>query len=316
MNTRRTIPLVLASLLVLSAAACGGDDDDASSDTTTPAAGDTVDAEGLGPVVVGSADFPESQLIAQIYGQALAADGFEVSYENAIGAREVYYDAIQSGEVDLVPEYTNSLLSFVVRQDDPAALPTATNVDEQISELGEVLPDGLEVLPPSSAEDKDVIVCTKEVADKYSLTNLSELGEVAPDITIGGPPEFEDRAPFGLIGFKDIYGADFGDFVPLDIGAVADALVAAKIDCGNLFSTMSVITTDAFVTLEDDKGTVPNEAVLPLVRSEVASDQLKATLDNVNQQLTTDDLKAMMVQVEVDAAAPDVVAQEWLATIS
>jgi osmoprotectant transport system substrate-binding protein len=315
-NTRRTIPLVLASLLVVSAAACGGDDDDASSDTTTAAAADTVDAEGLGPVVVGSADFPESQLIAQIYGQSLAETGFDVSYENAIGAREVYYDAIQSGEVDLVPEYTNSLLSFVVRQDDPDALPTATNVDEQISELGEVLPDGLEVLPPSTAEDKDVIVCTKEVADKYSLTNLTELGAVAPDITIGGPPEFETRAPFGLIGFKDIYGADFGDFVPLDIGAVADALVAAQIDCGNLFSTMSVITTDAFVTLEDDKGTVPNEAVLPLVRTEVASDELKSTLDNVNRQLTTEDLKAMMVQVEVDAAAPDVVAQEWLASLS
>ena len=216
MNTRRTIPLVLASLLVLSAAACGGDDDDASSDATTAASGDTVDAAGLGPIVVGSADFPESQLIAQIYGQALATAGFDVSYELAIGAREVYYDAIQSGEVDLVPEYTNSLLSFVVRQDDPAALPTATNVDEQITELGEVLPDGLEVLPPSTAEDKDVIVCTKEVADKYSLTNLSELGAVAPDITIGGPPEFETRAPFGLVGFKDIYGAEFGDFVPLD----------------------------------------------------------------------------------------------------
>ena len=144
MNMRRTIPLVLAPLLVL-AAACGDDDDDTASETTTAGterrppptpegtAADTTtggsDAPadtgggGGGAITVGSADFPESQLLAQIYGQALAEAGFDVSYELAIGAREVYFDAVESGEVDLVPEYTNSLLSFVIRQDDPNALP-------------------------------------------------------------------------------------------------------------------------------------------------------------------------------------------------
>ena len=115
-----------------------------------------------GTITVGSADFPESQLLAQIYGQALEAAGFDVSYELGIGSREAYYGAIEGGEVGLVPEYTGSLLSFVVAPDQPEA----ANVDEQVDALGEALPEGLEVLTPSSAEDKDTIVCTQEVVDE------------------------------------------------------------------------------------------------------------------------------------------------------
>jgi osmoprotectant transport system substrate-binding protein len=324
--------------LVLTAAACGDDDDDttstdavattsASDDDTATTAGSpgattgdtTTDDTGGGAggsIVVGSADFPESQLLAQIYGQQLEAAGFDVSYELGIGAREVYFAAVENGEVDLVPEYTNSLLSFVLRRDDPDALPDATNVEEQVAALGEALPDGLEVLTPSTAEDKDVIACTEDAAAEFGLTNLTELGEASANITLGAPPEFESRSPFGLVGFREIYGAEFEEFVPLNIGGVADALSAGEIDCGNLFSTMSIITTGGFVVLEDDQGTVPNEAVLPLVRSEVVTPELTAALDEINAELDTETLKELMVQVEVDAAAPDVVAQEWLATLN
>jgi osmoprotectant transport system substrate-binding protein len=322
-NIRRTVPLILAPLLVI-ATACGGDDDDSTSATTAAgatattaaSAGSTPTSGAGGAITVGSADFPESQLLAQIYGQALAAAGFDVDYQMAIGAREVYYKAIDSGEIDLVPEYTNSLLSFVLRLKDPNALPTATNVDEQITELGTVLPASLVVLTPSTAEDKDVIACTAEAAEKYSLTDLSSLAKASKDITIGGPPEFEARSPFGIAGFKQVYGAEFKQFVPLQVSAVADALKAKQIDCGNLFSTMSVITTGGFVTLVDDKNTVPNEAVLPLVRKDVVTPELTAVLDNINKQLDTEKLKELMVKIEVDAAAPDVVAKDWLASLN
>ncbi len=162
-----------------------------SAEGSTPASG----GGAGGKIIVGSADFPESQLIAQIYGQALAKAGFDVDYQLSIGAREVYYKAIDAGEIDLVPEYTNSLLSFVLRLKDPNALPTATNVDEQITELGTALPDTLQVLTPSTAEDKDVIACTADAAKKYSLTDLSSLAAASKDIKIGGPPEFETRSP-------------------------------------------------------------------------------------------------------------------------
>jgi osmoprotectant transport system substrate-binding protein len=324
-NIRRTIPLLLAPLLVL-AAACGDDDSDSSATTaaavttvagaatpTTATGASTPTSGGAGgKIVVGSANFPENELLAQIYGQALAKAGFDVDYKLSIGAREVYYKAIESGEIDLVPEYTNSLLSFVLRLKDPNALPKATNVEEQVTELGTALPPTLEVLTPSTAEDKDVIACTKAAADKYHLTDLSSLGKVSKDITIGAPPEFETRSPFGLVGFKEIYGAEFKSFVPLQFSPIVDALKAGQIDCGNLLSTSSVIVTEGFVALEDDKHTVPNEAVLPLVRKEVVTDQLESTLDGINKGLDTEKLKELMVKVEVDAAAPDVVAKEYL----
>ncbi len=299
MNFRRTLPLLLAPLLAIAAVACGDDDDSAGSTNIT----------------VGSADFPESQLLAQIYGQALAANGFQVKYQMAIGAREVYYKAIDKGEIDLVPEYTNSLLSYVLRLKDPNALPTAKNVDEQISALGKALPSTLEVLTPSTAEDKDVIACTADAAKKYNLTDLTSLGKASKDITIAAPPEFKTRSPFGLVGFKQIYGAEFKEFKPLTVTAVADALAAKQVDCGNLFSTLSVITTGGFTVLEDDKHTVQNEAVLPLVRKAAVTDKLKSTLDNIDKQLNTDVLKQLMVKIEVDGAAPDVVAKDWLASL-
>ncbi len=345
MNIRRTLPALLVPLLVLTAAACGDDDDDgggaattvdadtttADADTTTPDAGttgttaatgsseagtDTTAGGEGGSITVGSADFSESQLLAQIYGQALAAVGFDVSYELAIGSREVYFSAIESGEIDLVPEYTNSLLSFVLRAADPNAVVEATNVEEQITALGEALPDGLQVLTPSTAEDKDVIVCTAEAAEEFGLATLSDLGANSAEIRLGAPPEFETRSPFGLVGFQEIYGVtEFEEFVPLAPGAVADAMAAGQIDCGNLFSTVPVITTSGWVSLEDDKGTVPNEAVLPLVRTEVVTPELEAALDEVNAALDTDILKELMVQVDGEAQAPEVVAEEWLATL-
>ena len=352
MNIRRSLPLLIAPLLVL-AAACGDDDDDATTseapsattaagsdstaeatattsgssddDTATTAGagepgsseapGDTT-AGAIGPITVGSANFAESQLLAQIYGKAIEAAGYDVSYELGIGAREVYFAAIENGEVGLLPEYTNSLLSFVVKRDDPDAPVEATNVEEQLTALGEVLPDGLEVLTPSTAEDKDVIVCTAEAAEEHGLTNLSDLGANSAEIVLGAPPEFETRSPFGLVGFQEIYGAtEFEDFIPLDPGAVGDALAAGQIDCGNLFSTDPIITTSGWVALDDDKNTVPAEAVLPLVRSEFVTPELVEALDAVNAALDTEGLKALVVQVTTDAQAPDVVAEEWLSTL-
>lgn len=356
MNLRRTIALAAAPLLLLAACGDDDDggtadtaapaDTDAPAPTeadtepteptettagadttagsaTTDAGATTMPAEtggttprGSGSITVGSADFPESQLLAQIYGQALEEVGFDVDFQLAIGAREIYFDAVASGEVDLVPEYTNSLLSFVLRRDDPSAVPDAANVEEQVAALAAALPEGLEVLTPSTAEDKDVIVCRAEVAEEFGLATLSDLAGVLDQITLGAPPEFEGRSPFGLEGFQQILGAPpVGEFVPLDVGGVADALTAGQIDCGNLFSTMSVITTEGFVALEDDQTLVPNEAVLPLVRSEVVDEALTAALDAVNAELDTDTLKELMVRIEVDAAAPDVVAAEWLATL-
>lgn len=308
----RSAALLAASALVVSIGAAAtvsaGSEPPAGSE---PAATDSGGSEAAGGAfVVGSADFPESELLAQIYGQALEASGFDVSYEPAIGSREAYFGAIESGEINLVPEYTNSLLSFILAPDSPSA----TNLEEQLAELGENLPEGLEVLTPSVAEDKDVIACTPEVAEEFGLTDLSSLAEASGDITIGAPPEFETRTPFGLVGFGEILGAEFAEFVPLSYGDIPAALDGDAIDCGNVFSTSSVVSTSDWVVLEDDAGLVPAENVLPLIRSEVATPEAVAALDGVSAALDTEILKDLVAQVEVDALGPDVVAADWLAS--
>ena len=327
---------VLAAVVVglaLVAGACGDDDDEDTSETTTapaadettaapsetsgaetsaPAGGGDADLSGQS-LTVGSANFPESVLLAEIYGGALGSRGADISIQPNIGSREVYYAAIESGEIDLLPEYTNSLLSFVVKQDDPSASPTATNVEEQVAELGDALPDNLKVLTPSAAEDKDVIVCNQETVDQYSLTDLSSLAEVSGEITMGGPPEFAERSPFGIPGFEEFYSATFKEFVPLEIGPpIVDALNANAINCGNLFSTDALIAENDLVSLEDDKGIVPAEAVLPLISVEKATPEVEAVLDEVSAALDTEGLTALNAQVQAEGLAESEVAAQWL----
>ncbi len=331
MRSRRftTAPVAALSALALVLAACGDDSDSGddpgttvdagtqasdpdTTDLTPGTAGDSAPSAG-GALTVGSADFSESVLLAEIYAHALEDAGFTVDRNLNIGSREIYYRAIDTGEVDLVPEYTNSLLSFVLRQDDPSALPDATTIDEQVADLNEALPENLTVLAASTAEDKDVIVCTSEAATEHDLKTLSDLGAVASEIKLGAPPEFEDRAPFGLRGFQEIFAAEFAEFVPLQGAAIADALKAGEIDCGNIFSTLPVITTEGFVALEDDQNLVPHEAVLPLIAADAATPDVTEVLDGISAELTTDVLKELLVKVEVDKLSPEVVAEEYVA---
>jgi osmoprotectant transport system substrate-binding protein len=310
----------LVGVALLGVAACGSDNSGTSSATSaaTTAAGASTSAGGgggtiSGSVTVGSANFAESVLLAEIYAGALEAKGAKVTRKLNIGNRETYYKAISGGELDLLPEYTNSLLSFVERQKDPNAIPKAKNVAEQVTELKANLPSNLTVLEPSTAEDKDVIVCNKATEDKYGFKTLSDLAAKSGEITLGGPPEFATRSPFGIPGLKQLYNATFKAFTPLEIGPpLIDALKSNAVNCGNLFSTMSGITTNDFTALDDDKTIVPNEAVLPLIAQAKADPAVTAALNNVSSKLNTDGLKAMMVKIEVDKKAEADVAKEWL----
>jgi osmoprotectant transport system substrate-binding protein len=314
-----TLAVASASLMLL--AACGSDsNDNSSSDTgaataTTAATGESTGGGGGGAggsITVGSANFPENVLLGNIYAGALKAKGFDVSTKLNLGAREVIFPAMEKGDIDLLPEYTGSLLSFVLKQQGKS--PTAKNIEEQVTELKASLPDKLTVLDPSTAEDKDVIVCNKETADKYNLKTLDDMAKVADNITLGGPPEFKTRSPFGIAGFKEVYGVDF-KFKPLDVAGplTIAALKDNTVNCANLFSTMSVITTNNFVPLDDTKRLIPGEAVIPFVAKAKVTDQLTSTLDAVSKALDTEGLSAMMVKIEVDKADPAQVAKDFLA---
>ncbi|MBA2496092.1 MAG: ABC transporter substrate-binding protein [Acidimicrobiia bacterium] len=307
-RSNRTLAVVAAVPLLL-LAACGDSDEDTATDTTSGGAEEEGAGEELGTIRIGSANFPENVLLAEIYGQALEAEGYTIELQPNIGSREVYFGEIESGNLDLLPEYTNSLLNFVTEGEFEA-----TTTDEQVAELAEVLPEGLGVLEPSEAEDKDVLVCSAEAAEEHGLAALSDITpEIGAELVVGGPPEFAERTSFGVPAFRDELGVEFAEFVPLEIGPpIVDALSSGAIDCGNLFSTGSAIAANDFVALEDDVDLVSNENIIPLVRTEAVDEAASEVLNEISGLLTTENLTEMLVSVEIDAESETDVATAFL----
>ncbi|HEX7134103.1 MAG TPA: glycine betaine ABC transporter substrate-binding protein [Iamia sp.] len=162
------------------------------------------DLTAEGSINVGSSNFAESNIAAQIYGQALEAAGVEVSYTPDIGARDVYYPALTSGEIDLVPEFTGTLLGFL----DGEAVPSP-DVEEVLSALRPLAEeDGVTILEPAEADSVNTFVVTQETADEYGLATVSDLAGVPDSLNLGGPPECPER-PYCLVGLEETYGLTF-----------------------------------------------------------------------------------------------------------
>ncbi len=298
------VGLGIAGLLLT---ACGGNSNplsDASS--PQPSQSGSASAQG-GPVVVGSADFTESKILAEIYSQALKAKGVDSSTKLGIGSREIYIKALQDGSISAVPEYTgNLLLNF-------DANATATTADEVEKSLPAVLPSGIKVLKASPAVDQDVYVVTKELSAQNGITSLADLKKIASSSTLGGPPELEKRA-YGPPGLEKIYGAKFKAFVPYaKYPPKISDLDSNKIQVATFFTTDAVISEKGYVQLEDPQSMILPQNVIPLVRSDVADDaNAVAALEGVQSALTTDDLVQLDKKVDSERQDPAQVAGEWL----
>jgi osmoprotectant transport system substrate-binding protein len=215
------IAVPVAALLAL--ADCGGDPLDEGGDGTGKGGpGETV--------TVGSANFPEAALLAEIYAGALEAKEIKVEKKLNIGSRETYIGAIDDGSIDLLPEYTGSLVGYLKKGGVQAKAP-----DEVYAELEGALPEGLIVLDKAAAEDKDAVVVTKATADKYQLKTIADLKPHAPNLVLGGPPEWRDRAD-GAPGLRQVYGLQFRQFKPLDVAGplTVQALKGGDVDAANL----------------------------------------------------------------------------------
>jgi osmoprotectant transport system substrate-binding protein len=304
---RKGIWLLLVACLALVLAGCG--DDLGDNGGSSGGSGGSGGGGAKQSITVGSANFPENALLAEIYAGALKAKGLEVSTKLNIGSREALFPAMESGDVNVLPEYTGALLSYVSK-----GKATAKDTAEQVTALKSALPAGLTLLAPSEAQDQDTVTCTKAIVDKYSLTSLEDLAKVSKDITMGGPPELAKRDGFGLKGMKSVYGIEFKKFRPLDVAGplTVAALKDGKVDCANLFSTQSAIEANGFISLADPKGLVESEAVLPLIAKDAATPEASGALDAVSAKLTTDNLKAMVKRVEVDKDDAATVADEFL----
>ena len=264
-------------------------------------------------ITVGSFDFPESVLLADLYAGALAAQGFPARVLPDLGPRELVDPALMSGLVQVVPEYSGSALEFISvgrlsATSDAAA--TSTALAEQAAGRG------LVAGRPSAAQDGNVIVVTAATAARYRLRSIENLATEAPRLVFGGPPECPERA-YCLRGLRQVYGLRFRAFVPLDAGGplTLQALQAGDISVALLFSTDPAITADHLVVLADDRGLQPAESVVPLVRRDVVArygPRLLAVLNTVSARLTTGSLRALDARVPLRGEDPRLVAASWL----
>jgi osmoprotectant transport system substrate-binding protein len=301
---RRPRSLVLGAVLLALAifvGACGSGEDD----------GDTGGGGGGGDkptLKVGAVAFAENQIVAEMYAQVLENAGYTVERELDLGARDVLYPAVQNGEIDLAPEYLGSLLLFLDENAKASGDP-----DNNLSLAQPLLEeDGLELLEPSEANDQNAFVVTSETSEKLGVTSVSDLSGEAGDLTLGGPPECPDR-PFCLIGLKETYGVEFGEFKPLDLAGplTVAALEGGKIDVALLFSTQSVIADKGWVLLEDDKALQTAENITPLV-GEAVDDEARGLLNEISALLTTENITELNGRVEIDQETPEAVAQSFL----
>jgi len=266
-----------------------------------------------GPTInVGSANFSENALVAEIYAQALEAEGYSVKRTLNVGSREIYAPALEAGELDLIPEYIGTMLTFLggSASSDTAATHSALQAAWE--------PMGISVLDPAPAEDKNGLVVTKASAEELGVTKTSDLANFNGTLVFGGPPECPNRE-FCLIGLQDVYGLNFAEFRPLDVGGpiTVTALESGEIDLALLFTSSGVILAKDFVLLEDDLGLQPAENLAPAVRTEIVDaygDRFENVLNAVSAKLTTEELIALNKRVEIDGEDPDNVAADWLTT--
>ena len=290
----------LAGLVVL-LAGCG---------SANPLGGGPVSGD-LKSIIVGSADFPESKIIAEIYAQALEANDFTIRRQFGIGSRETYIPAVKDHSIDLIPEYTGNLLQYF----DPKT--TATNPDAVVLALLTALPGDLSILTPSPAADTDTVAVTRDTATKWNLKTIGDLAAHSAEIKFAAPSEWVTRSE-GLPGLKAKYGLDIspGNFKPINDGAgpaTVRALVDGTVTAANIFSTSPAIPQNDLVVLEDPMNNFIAANVVPLVSSQKMSDQLKTVLDAVSAKLTTQDLIDLNTAVSGNSGIdPDEAARKWV----
>ena len=260
-----------------------------------------------------SFDFPESELLAQLYGQALGQHGFPVEQVVQLGAREVVVPALEQGKVDMAPEYQGSALNFLNDRDrvataDPAL--THARLEQAFA------PRGVSVLAYAPAQDRNGFVVSGDLARRHGLEKLSDLTPMARRLSLGGPPECAQRA-LCLKGLEDVYKLQFARFEPMPSRDVtAAALGTGEIDVGMIDTTdPNLLKPGAdLVQLADDKRLQPADNVVPVVRRAIVDaygPPLVRLVNAVSAKLSTADLTSLNRQV-ADGQPAAQVATAWL----
>lgn len=299
--TRRSA-IALASGVALTLTACGSDDPTAAPEAESGGGSSST-------IVVGSFAFPESEILGEIYAQALTASGMDVETKFNIGPRQQTIPALKDGSINLIPEYNGNLLAFYNTEY------TERTTEEVDGALEEVLGDEqLRVLESAEAEDKDAYVVTKAKADEFGLTSIGDLSALEP-FELGASPQFAQLG-YGLPGLAETYGVTDVSFTPIeDFGGpdTVKALIDDSVQVADIFTTSPAIVSEDLVVLEDPENLISAQNVVPLVAESIYTDELAEVLNKVSAELTTEDLIDLRERVEGDEqTSSSVAAADWL----
>ncbi|HEY3732988.1 MAG TPA: ABC transporter substrate-binding protein [Streptosporangiaceae bacterium] len=300
-RSRTYAAIGVAAAVGLTLAACGSSGGGGKS--SNPLSG-----SATGKVVIGSANFPEDELLAQIYATALQDHGIKVSTKFNIGAREVYYPQIEKGTVTIIPEYNGALLTTSVDKTSTAA--STADVD---AALTAGLPSSLEILNPSTAIDSDSVTVTQATATRDHLKSITDLKPFAGSMIFGGPPELKTRAD-GIPGLIKNYGLHFKAFQPTDESSTVTFtdLTNGKVQAADVFTTSPQILSDHLVVLTDPKNNFAAQNVIPLVYKKGVNAKIVSILNAISAKLTTAALLQMDNALVVDHASYTQVASGFV----
>jgi osmoprotectant transport system substrate-binding protein len=261
-------------------------------------------------ITVGSTNFGEQLILGEIYASVLEDAGYPVERKFNLGTREVVNPALKSGEIDLLAEYTGTLLTF-------EGGTASTDPDQTWNALKEAIADdGLIALAYSPAQDNNGYAVTAATAAELGVAAVSDLAAFNGTLVLGGPPECPNR-PFCLPGLESVYGLDFAEFLSLDWGgpATVAALEGGEIDVGVLFTSDGVIDAKGFVLLADDLNLQPPDNIVPVANKETFDshgDEIIELLNRVSAAMTTEELRDLNKRYGLDAEDPEDLAREWL----
>jgi osmoprotectant transport system substrate-binding protein len=292
-----TLKLSVATLVLL--AACG----DSSS---------TSDTVALKPkITIGSTTDPTSQMIAEIYGQALEKAEFRVARRLPFATSAELLTAMSKGEVQVSGVTSQGLFKLVQSPSATSPAVPSTTAD-QVAAIKPLMPANVGMGAPTTAEDKDVIFCSKTFTDANTIVTLTDLGTKPGIATLAAPDGFDTATPLGTAGLKTTYQIAFKTIVPTPAGKALAAVTGGTADCGVGRSADPALSVATLTVLEDDKALVPNDVILPIVTSDSAGDDVLAVLDQTSAKLTTSALRDLMSRLVVDKASPEIVANEFI----
>ncbi|MFI7328507.1 ABC transporter substrate-binding protein [Streptomyces rubiginosohelvolus] len=297
-----------------SLAACGGD----SLEQEKSGSGSSAGGDGKkGTLVVGSASFTESKVLAELYAQILGDAGYSTSV-TTVKNRELYEPSVEKGEIDVVPEYAATLAEFLNAKvngaDKAQEKPVASgDVDATVAALKKLAtPLGLTVLPAGKAVDQNAFAVSKEFAEKNSLKTLSDLGKSKLKVKIAAGDECEVR-PFCAPGLKKTYGIDVTGIDPKGVGTPVSKQAVRDGKVQLVLTTTTDAVLDGLVFLEDDKKLQNADNVLPVLNTKDAGDpEIADALGKLTDTLTTEELAELNRKVDAERAKPADVAKEYL----